>query len=100
MSQTLTFDSAVKSLYLGVDIIKASNSLVDSFMKVPQLHHIDQVVRQSNLNLYMRLNASKEAWSSRHTFTVSPLPNLEIDSGYNSNINIQSTDLKSTFDAY
>lgn len=84
IAQTMTFDSAVKSLYFEVDIIKAENSIVDSFMKVPQLHHNDKVVRQSNLNLYIQLNTKKEAWSSKHVFTFneSPLPSLKIDSGY------------------
>ena len=84
MSQTLTFDRAVRRLYFGVDIIKASSSLVDTFLAVDNLHHSDTVNRQSNLNLYMQLKTDKEAWSNRHTFTFtqSPLPYLKITSGY------------------
>ena len=84
MSQTLTFDSAVRHLFFRVDIIKASSSLVDTFLTVGNLHHIDTVNRQSNLNLYMQLKTNKEAWSNRHTFTFtqSPLPDLKITSGY------------------
>ena len=84
LSQTLTFDSAVRRLYFGVDIIKASSSLVDTFLTVDNLHHSDTVNRQSNLNLDIQLKADKEAWSNRHTFTFSqsPLPDLEITSGY------------------
>jgi hypothetical protein len=84
MSQALTFDSAVRRLYFGVDIIKASSSLVDSFLTVDNLHHSDTIIRQSNLNLYIQLNTDEEAWANRHTFTFSqsPLPDLKIWSGY------------------
>ena len=84
MSQALTFDSAVTMLYFGVNIKKASNSLVDTFLTVNQLHHHDKISRQSNLNVYLELETDKEAWSSRHTFTFtkSPIQNLKIDSGY------------------
>lgn len=84
MSQALTFDSAVRRLYFGVDIIKASSSLLDSFLTVDNLHHSDTIIRQSNLNIYIQLNTDEEAWSNRHTFTFSqsPLPDLKIMSGY------------------
>ena len=84
MSQTLTFDSTVRRLFFGVDIVKASSSLVDTFLTVCNLHHSDTVNRQSNLNLNMQLATDKEAWSNRHTFTFtqSPLPDLKITSGY------------------
>jgi hypothetical protein len=84
MSQTLTFENALKTLYFGVDIKKAPSSLVDTLMAAPSLHHNDTVVRQSNLNIYMQLKTDKEAWSDRHifTFTKSPLSDLKINSGY------------------
>ena len=84
MSQSLTFDSAVSMLYFGVKIKEASNSLVDTFLTVHQLHHHDRIARQSNLNVYLELETDKEAWSSRHTFTFtkSPIQDLKIDSGY------------------
>jgi hypothetical protein len=84
MSQTITFDSAVRRLYFGIDIVKSSSSLVDAFLNVGDLHHNEKVIRQSDLNLYIQLKTDKEAWSSRHTFefTKSPLPNLNIKSGY------------------
>ncbi|MBI1782594.1 MAG: hypothetical protein HYR66_14710 [Sphingobacteriales bacterium] len=84
MSQTLTFENALKNLYFGVDIKKASSSLVDTLMTVQNLHHSDTVVRQSNLNINMQLKTDKEAWNYRHIFifTKSPLPGLKIDSGY------------------
>ncbi len=78
MSQTLTFDSAVRRLYFGVDIIKSSSSLVDTFLTVDNLHHSNTASYQSNLNLYTQLKTDKEAWSNKHTFTFtqSPLPDL------------------------
>jgi hypothetical protein len=84
MSQALTFENALRNLYFGVDIKKASSSLVDTLMTVPSLHHKETVVRQSNLNISMQLNTDKEAWSDRHifTFTKSPLSGLKIKSGY------------------
>jgi len=84
MSQALTFDSAVRRLYFGVDIIKASSSLVDSFLTVDNLHYSDTIIRQSNLNLYIQLNTDEEAWSNTHifTFSQSPLRDLKIMSGY------------------
>ncbi|MES2774412.1 MAG: hypothetical protein V4722_09520 [Bacteroidota bacterium] len=84
MSQTLTFENAVKNLYFGVDVKKASGSLVDTLMTVTRLHHSDTVVRQRNLNVNMQLNTDKEAWSDRHifTFSKSPLTDLKINSGY------------------
>ena len=84
MSQTLTFENALKSLYFGIDVKKASSALVDTLMTVSGIHHSDTVIKQSDLNLYMQLQTDKEAWSYRHmfTFTKSPLPDLKIDSGY------------------
>lgn len=83
MAQALTFDSAVRRLYFGVDIIKASGSLADSFKSVQQLHYSDTVNQQSNLNLTIDLN-SVNAWSSRHVFSFreSPIDNLKIKSGH------------------
>ncbi|MEO7486272.1 MAG: hypothetical protein ABIU77_04195 [Ferruginibacter sp.] len=84
MAQTLTFDSAVRRLYFGVDIVKASGSLVDTFLTLDNLHHSDTVKRQSNLNLYLETGTGKEALLNKHlfTFTQSPLPGLKITSGY------------------
>jgi hypothetical protein len=83
MAQALTFDSAVRRLYFGVDIIKASGSLADSFKSVQQLYYSDTVNQQSNLNLTIELN-SDNAWSSRHVFSFreSPIDNLKIKSGH------------------
>lgn len=83
-AQGLTFLRAVDSLYFGVDVNKFSSSLLDSLVKVKRLHHADEVIRQSNLNLNIQLQTDKQVWSSKHTFifTESPLPNLKIDSGF------------------
>ena len=100
VSQNLTFDSAVKRLYFGVDIIKASGSLVDTFLTVKNLHHSDTVYRQRDLNLYIKLKTDKEAWSSRHifTFSQSPLPELKIKSGYIEVIIGEAQNIKKLFD--
>ncbi|MEO5910421.1 MAG: hypothetical protein ABIP95_06010, partial [Pelobium sp.] len=81
-SQTLAFDSAVKRLYFGVDIINGSSLLVDTFMSINYLHHNDTVSRQSNLNVSMEMK-SPEAWSVTHSFsfTKSPITDLKIKSG-------------------
>lgn len=82
MSQTVTFSQRVNQLFFGVDVSNKSGSLVDSFSKVPQLHHRDNGVRQWNLNVFMEMKSDK-AWSSRHdfAFTESPLPDMKIESG-------------------
>lgn len=83
-AQDLTFLRAVDSLYFGVNVNIFSGSLLDSFCKVKWLHHANEVICQSNLNLNIQLQTDKQVWSSKHTFifTESPLPNLKIDSGF------------------
>lgn len=82
MSQDLTFCQRVNQLFFGVDVSSKSNSLLDSFLAVPQLHHHDNGVRQVNLNVSMQMK-SDNAWSSRHefAFTESPLPDMKIEKG-------------------
>jgi hypothetical protein len=82
MSQTVTFDSAVKRLYFGIDIIKASGALVDSFKVIHGLYYNGIVSKQSNLNVTIEMN-SAEAWFSKHlfSFTESPIAGLKIKLG-------------------
>lgn len=83
MSQSLTFDDAVRRLYFGVDIFNASSSLVDTFMAVEHLHYNDTVTNQWSLNSSIGMNSDGEAWSARHafSFTKSPIPETKIKSG-------------------
>jgi hypothetical protein len=96
MSQTSAFDSAVRNLYFGVDIIKESNSLVDTLMTKKKLHHNDTVIRQSNLNLSIQFNTSTMVWSGRHvfTFTESHLPGFNINYGVIEVSRVESTEIK------
>ena len=82
MSQTMTFSQRVNELFFGVDVSSKSASLLDSFLSVPQLHHRDNGVRQWNLNVSMEMKSNK-AWSSRHEFTFTEIPflDLKIESG-------------------
>jgi hypothetical protein len=82
MSQTMTFSQRVNQLFFGTDISSQSGSLIDSFLSVPQLHHLENGVRQWNLNVAMEMKSDK-AWSSQHefVFTESPLPDLKIKQG-------------------
>ena len=73
-SQALTFDKAIQHLFFGVDITRASGSLVDSFMAIKDLHHRDTVIRQSSLGTALEMEADKQTWSSRHEFTFSKSP--------------------------
>ena len=84
MAQTLNFEDALKNLYFGVDIKKASSNLVDTFMTVPFLQHSDKVASQRNVNINLQLETDNDAWSYRHifTFSKSPLSDLKINSGY------------------
>jgi hypothetical protein len=82
LSQTVTFDSAVRRLYFGVNFIKASGALVDSFKVIHGFRYNGIVSKQSNLNVTIEMN-SADAWSSRHlfSFTESPIAGLKIKSG-------------------
>ena len=83
MSQSLTFDRAVRRLYFDVNVFKVSGSLVGTFSNLDYLKHNDTVVRQWNLNTSILMNSKENAWSSRHvfSFTKSPIPELKIQSG-------------------
>jgi len=82
MAQTADFDKTVRNLFFGADIMMTS--AFDSLMKLPDLHHSDEVLCQSSLSTTIKLKADKDALACRHffVFTRSPVPNMRIDTGY------------------
>ena len=78
MAQDQPFNTALNSLFFGVQISDTSSSLIKSLRKIPKLSYKEPTVRQRNLNT--SIDFGSDAWSSRHifTFSESPVQHLKI----------------------
>lgn len=80
-AQPISFAKAVDQLHFGVNPVNNADSLISRLARIDELHHY---VTRPAAHSAATVAGTPQKWTVKHffTFTESPMPPLEVDSGY------------------